>query len=73
MNELEREKDIQKAAEKLAQDNCYSKIHGKYQHLLHSKYQSERRLQEAVIVKRLVHLEKSKAKAEKDTRYHDDT
>lgn len=41
--------------------------------MLLSKYQSERRSEEAVIVRRLIKVEKSKAKGEKDTRYYDDT
>jgi hypothetical protein len=71
MNRLDSEKDIQKAAEKLAKDNGYSKIHALS--MLLSKYQSEKRLEEAVIVRRLIHREKSKAKAEKDTNYYDNT
>jgi len=77
MNTLDSEKDIQMAAEKLAKDNGYSRIYALS--MLHSKYQIEKRLEEAVIVRRLIHREKSKeqaekkAKAEKDTRYHDDT
>jgi hypothetical protein len=68
---LDSEKDIQKAAEKLAKDNGYSRIHALS--MLLSKYQSEKRLEEAVIVRKLIHREKSKAKAEKDTSYYDDT
>ena len=77
MNTLDSEKDIKMAAEKLAKDNGYSRIYALS--MLHSKYQSEKRLEEAVIVRRLIHREKSKAraekkaKAEKDTSYYDDT
>jgi hypothetical protein len=77
MNTLDSEKDIQKAAEKLAKNNGYSRIHALS--MLLSKYQSEKRLEEAVIVRRLIHREKSKAKAEKkviaekETSYYDDT
>jgi hypothetical protein len=63
---VDSEKDIQKAAQKLAKDNGYSSIHALS--MLHSKYQSEKRLEEAVIVRRLIHREKSKAKAEKESK-----
>ena len=68
---MDSEKDIQNAAQKLAKDNGYSKIQALS--MLLSKYQSERRSEEAVIVRRLIKVEKSKAKGEKDTRYYDDT
>lgn len=68
---MDSEKDIQNAAQKLAKDTGYSKIQALS--MLLSKYQSERRSEEAVIVRRLIKVEKSKAKGEKDTRYYDDT
>ena len=68
---MDSEKDIQNAAQKLVKDNGYSKIQALS--MLLSKYQSERRSEEAVIVRRLIKVEKSKAKGEKDIRYYDDT
>jgi hypothetical protein len=68
---MDSEKDIQNAAQKLAKDTGYSKIQALS--MLLSKYQSERRSEEAVIVRRLIKVEKSKAEGEKDTRYYDDT
>jgi len=68
---MDSEKDIQHAAQKLVKDNGYSKIQALS--MLLSRYQSDRRSEEAVIVRRLIKVEKSKAKGEKDTRYYDDT
>jgi hypothetical protein len=68
---MDSEKDIQNAAQKLVKDNGYSKIQALS--MLLSKYQSDRRSEEAVIVRRLIKVEQSKAKGEKDTRYYDDT
>ena len=68
---MDSEKDIQNAAQKLVKDNGYSKIQALS--MLLSKYQSDRRSEEAIIVRRLIKVEKSKAKGEKDTRYYDDT
>jgi hypothetical protein len=68
---MDSEKDIQNAAQKLVKDKGYSKIQALS--MLLSKYQSDRRSEEAVIVRRLIKVEQSKAKGEKDTRYYDDT
>ena len=70
LDELDSEKDIEIAAERLVKDNGWSKLQALS--ALHSKYQSERRLEEAVIVKSLIDREKSRANAEPDTGFHDD-
>jgi len=67
---LDSEKDIEIAAERLVKDNGWSKLQALS--ALHSKYQSERRKEEAVIISRLIKKEKSKAKIEPDTGFHDD-
>ena len=54
---------------------CFAFLNlGVYQALsvLHSQYQSERHLEEVVIVNRLIAREKLKTKAEPDTGFHDD-
>jgi hypothetical protein len=56
------------ATDKLAKDNQWSRLHALS--ALKSKYQSERRKEEAVIVDRLIEREKSKT--EPDTGFHDD-
>lgn len=70
LDELDSEKDIEIAAERLVKDNGWSKLQALS--ALHSKYQSERRKEEAVIVTRLINREKSRAKVERDTGFHDD-
>ena len=67
---MDSEEDIEKAAKKLADDNGWSKV--KALSVLHSKYQSERRKEEAVIVTRLINKEKSKPKIEPGAGFHDD-
>jgi hypothetical protein len=57
LDELDSEKDIEIVAERLVKDNGWSKLQALS--ALHSKYQSERRLEEAVIVNRLIEREKS--------------
>ncbi|HEY7082979.1 MAG TPA: hypothetical protein VH500_25075 [Nitrososphaeraceae archaeon] len=49
---MDSEEDILKAVEKLMKDNGLSKL--KALSMLHGKYQSERRLEEAVIVQRII-------------------
>jgi hypothetical protein len=66
---LDNEEDIEIATERLVKDN-QSRLHALS--ALRSKYQSERRKEEAVIVDRLIDREKSKAKIEPDTGFHDD-
>jgi hypothetical protein len=67
---LDSEKDIEIAVERLVKDNGWSKLQALS--ALHSKYQSERRKEEAVIVSRFIKKEKSNAKIEPDTGFHDD-
>ena len=59
---MDSENDIEEAAEKLARDEGWSKV--KALSTLHSKYQSENRLEEAVIVRRLIDKEGSKAQSD---------
>ena len=49
---MDSEDDILKAVERLMKDNKLSKL--KALSMLHGKYQSERRLEEAVIVQRII-------------------
>jgi hypothetical protein len=69
---LDSEKDIEIAVERLVKDNAWSKLQALS--VLHSKYQSERHLEEVVIVNRLIAREKltTKTKAEPDKGFHDD-
>ena len=67
---MDSEKDIEIAAERLVKDNGWSKLQALS--ALHSKYQSERRKEEAVIVTRLINKEKSKPKIEPGAGFHDD-
>jgi hypothetical protein len=55
---MDNEKDIQIAVEKLMKDNGLTKL--KALSMLLSKYQSQRRSEEAVIVQRIIDEEKSK-------------
>jgi len=64
------EEDIEIATERLVKNNQWSKLHALS--ALKSKYQSEGRKEEAVIVDRLIDREKSKPKIEQDTGFHDD-
>jgi hypothetical protein len=67
---LDSERDIQIAADRLVKDNGWSRLQALS--TLHSKYQSERHLEEVVIINRLISREKAKAKAEPETGFHDD-
>ena len=67
---MDNEEDIELATERLVKDNQWSKLHALS--ALKSKYQSEGRKEEAVIVDRLIDREKSKPKIEQDTGFHDD-
>jgi len=49
---LDSEKDIEIAVERLVKDNGWSKLQALS--TLHSKYQSERHLEEVVIITRLI-------------------
>jgi hypothetical protein len=66
---MDNEKDIEKAAEKLMKDNGLSKLQALS--MLLSRYQSERRLEEAVIVQRIIDEEESK-KSEYGKGFHED-
>jgi hypothetical protein len=70
LDKLDSEKDIEIATDRLVKDNGWSKLRALS--ALHSKYLSERRKEEAVIVNRLIAREKSRAKAQRDTGFHDD-
>ena len=67
---MDSEEDIEIATERLVKDNQWSRLHALS--ALRSKYQSEGRKEEAVIVDRLIDREKSNAKIEPDTGFHDD-
>ena len=55
---LDTEQEIEKMSEKLSNDNGWPKL--KALSMLQGRYESERRLEEAVIVKRIIDREKSK-------------
>jgi hypothetical protein len=55
---MDNEKDIQMTVEKLMKDNGLSKL--KALSMLLSRYQSQRRLEEAVIVQRIIDKEEYK-------------
>jgi len=64
---MDTEEEIEKMAEKLANNQGWSKI--KALSILHSRYESESRLEEAVIVKRIITKEESKPKQVNDGIY----
>lgn len=55
---MDTEQELEKMAEKLATENGWSKL--KALSILQGRYESERRLEEAVIVKRIIDREESK-------------
>ena len=61
---MDSQRDIEIAAEKLVKENGWSRI--KALSAINSGYQSERRLEEAIIVQRLLHAEEAKIEAERD-------
>jgi hypothetical protein len=67
---MDSQKDIEIATEKLVKENGWSKI--KALTAIYSRYQSERRLEEAVIAQRLLHAEEAKIEAERDDGFHED-
>jgi len=69
---LDNEKDIQIAAQKLCKDNDLPMIRALS--MLLSKYQSERRFEEAEIVHKLIEAEKTidEGKGELGREYHND-
>jgi riboflavin synthase len=62
--ELDSEKDIKKAAKRLVEDNGWDKARAFS--FLHNKYQGENRLEETVIVDKLIHEEEADAAREYD-------
>lgn len=67
---MDNQNDIEIAAEKLVKENGWSRI--KALSAIHSRYQSERRLEEAQIVQRLLNMEEAKMEAEHDKGFQDD-
>ena len=61
---MDSEKDIKKAVKRLVVDNEWDKARALS--FLHSKYQSENRIEEARIVGKLIHKEESEAQREYD-------
>ena len=61
---MDNEQDIDIATERLAKDNQWSRLHALS--ALKSKYQSEGRKEEAVIVDSLIDREKSKPKIDRE-------
>ncbi|HEY6164673.1 MAG TPA: hypothetical protein VIW25_07160 [Nitrososphaeraceae archaeon] len=57
-------KDIEKAVKRLVVDNGWDKARALS--FLHSKYQSENRIEETAIVDKLIHKEESEAQREYD-------
>jgi hypothetical protein len=68
---MDSEKDIEKAAERLAEDNGGSRV--KALSVLHSKYQSNKRLEEAVIVRRIIDRIESEANSNSNPGFYDET
>jgi len=66
---MDSEEDVLKAVEKLMKDNGLSKL--KALSMLHGKYQSERRLEEAIIVQRIIDKVKTKNSEFKEGFYED--
>ncbi|MGG6460458.1 MAG: hypothetical protein ACM3JQ_03415 [Candidatus Eiseniibacteriota bacterium] len=60
---MDSEAEIEKMAETLARNESLSKL--KALSILQSKYQSERRLEEALRVKKIIDREESKVQADK--------
>ena len=67
---MDNQKDIEIATEKLVKENGWSRI--KALSAIYSRYQSERRLEEALTAQRLLKIEESKVAAERDKGFHDD-
>ena len=67
---MDTEQEIEKMAEKLANDNGWPKL--KALSILQGRYESERRLEEAVIVKRIIDREESKPE-ETGKGFHNET
>jgi hypothetical protein len=67
---MDSEKEIDKMADKLANDKGWSKIEALS--VLQSRYQSERRLEEAAIVQKIIAREESKPK-EVDKEFYEES
>jgi len=67
---MDNQEDIEIATEKLVNENGWSRL--KALSAIYSRYQSEKRLEEALIVQRLLNLEESKIAAESDKGFHND-
>jgi hypothetical protein len=67
---MDSEKEIDKMADKLANDKGWSKI--ETLSVLQSRYQSERRLEEAAIVQKIIAREESKLK-EVDKEFYEES
>jgi hypothetical protein len=66
---MDSEEDIEKSAKKLAGDNGWSKV--KALSVLHSKYESDKRLEEAVIVRRII--DRIESEAHSNEGFYDET
>jgi hypothetical protein len=67
---MDSQKDIKIATGKLVKENGWSRI--KALSAIKSRYQSERRLEEAIIVQRLLHAEEAKIEAERNDGFQED-
>lgn len=67
---MDNQKDIEIAIKKLVKENGWSRI--KALSAIYSRYQSERRLEEALIVQRLLNIEETKMEADRNKGLHDD-
>lgn len=67
---MDSEEEIEKMADKLVHDKGSSKLEALS--VLQSRYQSERRLEEAAIVQKIIVLEESKPK-EVDTGFYEES
>ncbi len=66
---MDSEEDIEKATKKLADDNGWSKV--KALSILHSKYESDKRLEEAIIVRRII--DRVESEANSNAGFYDET
>ena len=66
---MDSEEDIEKAAKKLADDNGWSKV--KALSVLHSKYENDKRLEEAIIVRRII--DRVESEANSNAGFYDET
>ena len=66
---MDSEEDIEKAAKKLAEDNGWSNV--KALSVLHSKYESDGRLEEAARVRRII--DRIESEANSDAGFYDET